>query len=62
MFFNDNPYRHTTHLIRKDKYVWEAFFNNNFKEPYKYELIDSLDMYRSGYVIDTVNHWLDEVE
>lgn len=29
---------------------------------YKYRLIDSPDVQQSGYPVDTVNHWLDDIE
>lgn len=48
-----------THLIRDKKYQWKVFFNNNFNEPYKYTLIDSMDIVKSGYFVDKTNYWLE---
>jgi hypothetical protein len=47
----------TTHLIKNNKYYWKVFFNENFEEPYKYDLIDSLDIQKSGYFVDYDSHW-----
>jgi uncharacterized protein YcfL len=47
----------TTHLIKNNKYYWKVFFNENFEKPYKYDLIDSLDIKKSGYFVDYDSHW-----
>lgn len=38
---------------------WQMFING---ELYKYLVVDSLDLYKSGFAVDTINHWLDDVE
>jgi hypothetical protein len=53
---------HNTNLILRKNYMWNVYFNDDFDNPYKYTLIDSLDLLKSDYAIDTLNHWLDEVE
>ena len=48
-------------VLRKNSHsaIWERWDDD---ESYKYRLIDSLDIQRSGYAVDTVNHWLDDVD
>lgn len=38
---------------------WQMLING---ELYKYLVVDSLDLYKSGFAVDTINHWLDDVE
>jgi hypothetical protein len=33
--------------------IWRTYFNDHFEYPYKYELIDSVDMVKSNYWIET---------
>lgn len=40
-------------------YCWQMLING---ELYKYLVMDSLDLYKSGFAEDTINHWLDDVE
>lgn len=48
-------------VLRKNRHshIWERWDDG---ELYKYRLIDSLDIQKSGYPVDTVNHWLDDAE
>lgn len=60
-YYNGGPNTVKKMLFRKVKYsnTWEILMDG---ELYKYSVIDSLDIGRSGLVVDTVNHWLDDVE
>lgn len=48
-------------VLRKNRHslIWERWDDG---ELYKYRLIDSLDIQKSGYPVDTINHWMDDAE
>jgi hypothetical protein len=52
-----------TMTLHKDRstFIWKIFINKD-NEPYKFLILDSINIKESGYFLDTVNHWLDDVE
>lgn len=43
----------------KSSCSWQIFVNGDL---YKYLVVDSLDLYKYSFAVDTINHWLDDVE
>ncbi|MCL2097386.1 MAG: hypothetical protein FWH23_01325 [Bacteroidales bacterium] len=56
-----NPIKKMTLHKDRSTFIWKIFENENNK-PYKFLVIDSIDVEKSGYILDTVNHWLDDIE
>ena len=57
--FGDSYAPKTISLIKdKKSYVWKILMDG---KPYKFDaVVDSLDMHKSKYYIDTTNYWLSE--
>lgn len=60
-YYNGGPNSVKKMLFRRveSSNTWEILMDG---ELYKYSVIDSLDVGKSKFVVDTVNHWLDDVE
>jgi len=56
-----NPIKKMTLHKDRNTFIWKIFENDKNK-PYKFLVIDSIDVAKSEYILDTVNHWLDDVE
>jgi len=56
-----NAPRNMNMLKNTRSHVWEIYINDD-TTPYKFLVIDSLDLKKAGYKVDTVNYWLYDVE
>jgi hypothetical protein len=59
LYGSDLPNSPKNILLRKNNqtHQWDIYMDDAL---YKYTIIDSLDLQKSGYAVDTVNYWLEE--